>query len=113
VLTSTGKYFWIPVHRIESLDFDAPTRPRDLLWRPCRMSVGGGPDGTVFLPTLYPGTCEVPEPHLRLGRATEWSDEPDAPVRGCGLRTFLVGDNALTILELQSMHFARTDAEAA
>ena len=53
VLTTTGKYFWIPTERIQTLEFHAPKRPRDLLWRRASMSVEAGPDGEVYLPAVY------------------------------------------------------------
>ncbi|MCA9195319.1 MAG: hypothetical protein KDB03_26290, partial [Planctomycetales bacterium] len=53
VITSTGKYFWIPISRIESLDFKAVERPRDLYWRQCHMIVDDGPDGVVYVPAIY------------------------------------------------------------
>ena len=42
VLTTTGKYFWIPTERVEASSSIAPKRPRDLLWRRASMSVGEG-----------------------------------------------------------------------
>ena len=30
VLTSTGKYYWIPLDRVDSCEFTKPARPRDL-----------------------------------------------------------------------------------
>src|SRR5271170_5210667 len=53
VLTTTGKYFWIPTERVVTLEFHAPKRPRDLLWRRVSMSVDQGPDGEVYLPVVY------------------------------------------------------------
>ena len=48
------QYYWIPIARVESIEFHEPERPRDLLWR---RTTGrpGGPDGEVYLPVLYPG----------------------------------------------------------
>jgi type VI secretion system protein ImpE len=103
VLTSTGKYYWIPIDRVESVEFRAPVRPRDLLWRRAHMIVHAGPDGEVFLPTLYAGACADPDDRVRLGRTTEWRGA--APVRGAGQRMFLVGNDALSIMELQKLTF--------
>ncbi len=99
VLTSNGKYYWIPMERIDSIEFRAPARPRDLLWRRVHMIVQGGPDGEVFLPTLYAGSHAAAEPALRLGRATDWRGGNGEPVRGIGQRTYLVGEETLPILE--------------
>jgi type VI secretion system protein ImpE len=103
VLTSNGNYYWIPMERVEQIEFRKPTRPRDLLWRRVHMVVRGGPDGEVFLPALYAGAHREADDRLRLGRATEWSGDDGAPVRGKGQRTFLVGDDSLAILELEEI----------
>lgn len=107
VLTTTGKYYWIPTERVQSMEFHQPRRARDLAWRRVSMSVADGPDGEVYLPAIY-GTASgeaVPDP-CRLGRATEWRDEGPGPVRGLGLRTFLAGEEARDIMSLDTLTFA-------
>ncbi|HEV3023534.1 MAG TPA: type VI secretion system accessory protein TagJ, partial [Pirellulales bacterium] len=76
VLTTTGKYFWVPFERVEEATFEPPSTPRDQLWRQVQMVVRGGPDGTVFLPVLYAGTCAAPREALCLGRETDWRKAP-------------------------------------
>ncbi|MBX3439203.1 MAG: hypothetical protein KF861_17060 [Planctomycetaceae bacterium] len=100
VLTSTGKYYWIPFEVIELMEFRRPSRPRDLLWRPVHMIVRGGPDGEVYIPCLYDVTRTSDDRAQRLGRATDWLGDEGAPIRGIGLRTWLVGDDAQTILQI-------------
>jgi type VI secretion system protein ImpE len=103
VLTTTGKYFWIPMERVASLEFHAPKRPRDLFWRRCTMIVRDGPDGDVYVPALYDrGAAE--DDGIRLGRRTEWSAA--APVCGAGQRLFLVGDEGVAIQQLTRVEFA-------
>lgn len=102
-LTTTGKYFWIPVSRIESMEFHPPKRPRDLAWRRCTMSVKAGPDGDVYIPAIYFAGDEVDEAH-RLGRATSWSED-EGPVRGIGQRVFLAGEEDLPIMQLSDVAF--------
>jgi type VI secretion system protein ImpE len=102
-LTTTGKYFWIPIARIESMSFHPPRRPRDLAWRRCSMSVKAGPDGDVYIPVIYFAGEDVDDAH-RLGRATSWS-EGEGPVRGTGQRVFLAGDNDYAIMQLEDVTF--------
>ena len=108
ILTSTGKYFWIPTERVVSLEFHAPSRPRDLLWRRCTMTVRDGPDGDVYMPAIYetdPSLSDRPlRDTLRLGRETEWTQA--MPVRGLGQRLFLAGDEAVAIHETTLVEFA-------
>lgn len=101
VLTSNGKYYWIPIERVELIEFRAPVRPRDLLWRPVHMVVADGPDGEVFLPTLYAGSHVEADEGFRLGRMTDWRGSEGAPVRGVGQRTFLVGECDHSIMEFK------------
>jgi type VI secretion system protein ImpE len=105
-LTSTGKYYWIPASRIETMLFHPPKRPRDLAWRRCSMSVSGGPDGDVYIPATYFADVDATDDAHRLGRATSWTEEGWGPVRGIGQRVFLVGDEDVGIMDLQSVEFA-------
>jgi type VI secretion system protein ImpE len=104
VLTTTGKYFWIPTERVQTLEFHAPKRPRDLLWRRASMSVAQGPDGEVYLPAVYVADDPVGDA-LRLGRETDWREAEGAPVRGVGQRLFIVGEDAVPMMELGSFRF--------
>jgi type VI secretion system protein ImpE len=104
VLTTTGKYFWIPTERVQTLEFQAPKRPRDLLWRCASMSVADGPDGVVYLPAIYAADEVLADP-LRLGRETDWREAEGAPVRGLGQRLFIVGEDAVPMMELGAMRF--------
>jgi type VI secretion system protein ImpE len=105
VITSNGKYYWIPIESVEFIDFRKPERPKDLLYRQAHMVVQGGPDGEVYLPTLYVGTHTLDD-QLRLGRGTEWrGGEDGSPVRGAGLRMFLVGDEDRSILQMGKIEF--------
>ena len=105
VLTCKGEYYWIPFDRVESVEFGARTRPRDLFWRCAHMIVRDGPDAEVYLPVLYAGSATDLNDQVRLGRATEWRGEEGAPVRGIGQRVFLFGEEDRPILELQKLTF--------
>jgi type VI secretion system protein ImpE len=107
VLTSTGKYYWVAMDQVELVELRKPARPRDLLWRRAHMIVANGPDGEVYLPTLYAGTQHEADDRVRLGRVTEWRGGDGATVRGIGLRTFLIGDEGRTILEVENLTFNR------
>lgn len=102
-LTTTGKYFWIPVARIESMQFHPPRRPRDLAWRRCSMSVAAGPDGDVYIPAIYFAEGEVDDV-FRLGRETGWKDLGGL-VRGLGQRIFLAGEADFSIMQLAQVVF--------
>lgn len=103
VLTSTGKYFMVPFSRIVSAEFAPVARPRDLLWRQCEMTVEDGPHGVVYIPSLYIDTDQSEDSPLRLGRATEWIETPEHPVRGLGQRLFAAGDLEIGVMDIESL----------
>jgi type VI secretion system protein ImpE len=108
VITTTGKYFWISPERVATLECQPMKRPRDLFWRRATMHVSGGPEGEVYLPTIYPPVQGAAEPGdaLRLGRATDWMQVGDnGPTRGVGAVTLIVGEEPKTWLEMGSLTF--------
>lgn len=105
VLTSTGKYYWIPIERVAHIEFHPPKRPLQLIWRPAQMIVNDGPDGVVYIPTLYPGSHAESDDQIRLGRATDWKGGNGSPIRGIGRRTYLVGDQDKDILAIGTIDF--------
>jgi len=109
VITTTGKYFWIPPDRVLLLEFHPMKRPRDLFWRRATMQVANGPDGDVYLPTIYPpvaSAAAVLTDALRLGRATDWQQAGEGgPMRGLGAVTLLVGEETQTWLEMAKVSF--------
>jgi type VI secretion system protein ImpE len=113
VFTSTGKYYWVPVADVERIEFHAPTRPRDLLWQRVHMVVRNGPDGEVFLPTLYAGAHADSDDRIRLGRVTAWQGGDGVPIRGSGQRIFLVGEEECPTLELKTVTFNAAGSPAA
>ncbi|MDD2877811.1 MAG: type VI secretion system accessory protein TagJ [Acidiphilium sp.] len=105
VLTTTGKYFWVPISRVTEITFHKPTRPRDLIWRRASLAVEAGPDGDVYIPVTYASDDATLRAEYRLGRATDWQDR-DGVVTGIGQREFLMGDEAVPIMDLGALVFA-------
>lgn len=112
ILTSTGKYYWVPIESVQRLEPRKPERPLDLCWLPVELDVASGPDGVVYMPTIYDHGSDEVDDSMRLGRATDWIEDDSGIVRGRGLKTFLVGDEAVTALELGLLEVEGSEAEA-
>ncbi len=104
VLTTTGKYFWIPTERVSSAEFHPPVRARDLIWRRVSMSVTDGPEGDVYMPAIYAAEEPLTDA-LRLGRETDWRGADGEPMRGLGQRLFLAGDDGIDAMSLTTLRF--------
>lgn len=100
VLTHTGKYYWIPMNRVVSIEFSPPSRPLDLIWRKAQMVVRDGFDAEVHLPAVY-GTLDGADDATRLGRKTDWLGDDAGYVRGVGRRSFVLdGEESVDMLAI-------------
>jgi type VI secretion system protein ImpE len=106
-ITEGGEYHWVSVADLTVLETQPQQRPRDLIWRPARLEIRDGPAGDVYLPALYVAPASDRDDALRLGRRTDWLEQPGAPVRGLGQRMFLVGDDDVPLHELGRLEFLR------
>jgi type VI secretion system protein ImpE len=105
ILTVSGKYCWVPGEQVAALELRPPQGPRDLLWRQARITLGtDGLEGNVYLPAIYPLT-ETADAAARLGRSTTWHGGEGTPVRGVGQRMFLVGEQAMPIMDIETLSF--------
>jgi type VI secretion system protein ImpE len=98
-----GSYFWVPLEKVELIATNPPKFPRDLLWIAARLETHGGESGQVFLPSLYPDSFSHADEQVRLGRQTDWLGDDAGPILGRGLRMFLAGDDASTLLEWRQL----------
>ena len=98
-----GHYFWVPLEQVDSIAINPPRFPRDLIWVPARLSMRDGPSGEVFLPALYPSSYNHPDDLVKLGRRTDWNGLEGDVVLGIGGRTFLAGDDAVSLLEWREL----------
>lgn len=105
VFSSSGKYYWIPMQRVELLEFSKPRRPLDILWRPVRIVVSDAFDAEVHMPVIY-GTQQSADDASKLGRRTDWLGSAPGPVSGVGQRVYLVdGDSEQPMMELDRVTF--------
>ena len=105
VMTTTGKYFWVPLEQVDEMEFSQRARVLDGAWRTVKISVRGGPDGEVVVPAIYPLIETPPRDAILLGRETNWIEVSPECVRGEGLRCFLVGEESLSIRQLGRLTF--------
>jgi len=96
----------VPLEQVESLTMSAPRSPREVIWRPARLTLVGGQASSVLLPTLYPGTHRHPDDDVRLGRATEWDGADGEVARGAGGRLYLTADAAFRFIDLTELRRA-------
>jgi len=93
VLGTNGKYFWIDFSQVVELEVFKPERILEVLWRKANIVLTNGTEGEVYLPANYPIKGDE---LASLGRETQWHEVGSAYC-GIGLRSWLVGDNEVSI----------------
>lgn len=111
---AAGDYLWIPLHHIASIEMQAPSRLRDLLWTPAIVRTGpafkGKELGEVLVPALSPLSWKHSDDQIRLGRATDWQDDGTGNAVPVGQKMFAVDDDEIPILEIRKVEFAAAQA---
>ena len=103
VFSTTGGYFWVPIQQIANLRVNEPQQLRDLAWLPATLEMREGPSGDVFLPVRYPNSENHSDNDVRLARSTDWSEPENGPVRGSGVRLYLVDDDASALPDWRTL----------
>jgi type VI secretion system protein ImpE len=93
---------WITNHQIRKLRIDDGDELRDILYRPATVWLTDGSQHEVFLPGLYVGTADHAEEGIRTGAGIDWV-EVNGVMRGLGARTFLFGEEELTLGEFRQV----------
>lgn len=105
---AAGAYLWIPYAHITSLEIQAPTRLRDLLWAPALVRTGpefrGQELGEILLPVMTPLAWRDPDDRVRLGRMTDWREEDGAQLPA-GQKLLLVDGEEVPLLEVRRLEF--------
>ena len=101
-----GDYYWVSLEQVEAVAAPPPKFPRDLLWLPAQLVLRDGAFGQCISARAHAGSHEHPDDQVKLRRKTEWIGSEGGPVRGLGLRTFLVNDDAATVLEWRQLEIS-------
>lgn len=108
VLTTNGKFYWLPMEKVLNITFRGYERLQDRIWRSASIRVEGfNTEGEVYFPVCYCCDPDVwsdrADDQIKLGRKTDWyAATTDGPVRGMGQKLFMFGDREYSILELES-----------
>ncbi|MBQ5963910.1 type VI secretion system accessory protein TagJ [Massilia sp. ZL223] len=87
-----GRYFWIPLCRIASVELEPPSDLRDIVWTAATFTWTNGATTVGLIPTRYSVTPAVADGELLMARRTDWVDEVP---RGQRLLVSDAGDHPL------------------
>jgi len=98
-----GRYYWIPLHRIQRIEVDPPADLRDYVWMPVRFIWSNGGDSVGLIPTRYPGSEKSPDELVRLARKTEWLEPAEGLYIGQGQRLLATDGGEFALMDLRQV----------
>jgi type VI secretion system protein ImpE len=104
-LIVSGRYYWVPFHRIRRIEIEAPADLRDFVWSPAKLTWTNGGEAVALIPTRYPGSDSAADPALRLARKTEWLEQADQTYFGLGQRTLITDSGETGLLDVRQIEF--------
>jgi len=96
-----GKYYWVPISRLQRIEIDKPADLRDFVWAPATLTLENGATSVALIPTRYPGTERETDNALRLARATDWRERPGGAWHGVGQRMLTTDQAEIALLDLR------------
>ncbi|MFT5301543.1 MAG: type VI secretion system protein ImpE [Mariniblastus sp.] len=107
-----GRYFWIPIENIESIEIEKPVDLRDLVWVPARFYWKNQGEAVGFIPTRYPGSEQSADDHVRLAKITSWEEPTEGVYIGSGMRTLSTDSQDFSIAEIRRIVFENVEDAA-
>ncbi|HET6235193.1 MAG TPA: type VI secretion system accessory protein TagJ [Acetobacteraceae bacterium] len=106
-----GKYYWVPFHRIRTLDIEPPADLRDQVWMPAHFLWTNGGESYGFIPTRYPGSELAADATLALARRTEWQENGEWFL-GLGQRMLTTDAADFALMDIRRIAFRAPDDAA-
>ena len=100
-----GRYYWIPVARLQRVSFEPPTDLRDCVWLPAQLLFSNGGEAVAMVPVRYPGSEASSDPGILLSRRTEWQALGEARYAGLGQRILATDEGEHALLDVRSIEF--------
>jgi type VI secretion system protein ImpE len=98
-----GKLYWVPFHRIQSIEITEPVDLRDKVWMPAQFQWANGGQVVGFLPARYPGSESHEDDGIRLAGKTEWVQVTDSCYHGLGQKTLATDAGDFALLDVRKI----------
>ena len=106
---SAGRYHQVSFEKLFCLEFEPPSRARDLYWRTASLTFSSAFSwrelDSVLVPVLYPQTSLFDDDQTRLGWTTDFALSDSGQELPYGQRILKVGNNEIPLLEIHTLEF--------
>jgi len=104
-----GRYYWIPMSRLNRVEIEAPVDLRDSVWMPAHFLFANGGEVVGFIPTRYVGS-EAGDPAHAMARRTDWQTSGPDQYIGIGQRMLATDTDDLALMDLRVLELNGNDA---
>lgn len=99
----SGRYYWIPFHRIKSIVIEEPEDLRDSVWLPAQFTWANAGQAVGFIPTRYPGSEKADSETIRMAKSTEWQDCGSEIYLGTGQRMLATDNDEHPLMDIREI----------
>jgi len=103
-----GRYLWVPIQNIASIDIDQPVDLRDVVWLSAHFTWINGGESYGVMPGRYPSSYDNDDPLLALSRKTIWEDCGNELFLGLGQKLLTTEITDYPLLDVRSIQFDTT-----
>jgi type VI secretion system protein ImpE len=100
-----GRYYWVPMQHLRSVELDPPADLRDMVWTPARIRFVNGTGTVALIPSRYCCTEASNDSALMLARKTIWQQPFEALYIGLGQRMLVTDSGEYALLNTRNIHF--------
>jgi type VI secretion system protein ImpE len=108
-----GRYYWVPLHRVQRIVVDPPEDLRDVVWMPAHFVWANGGDTVALLPTRYAGSESNADPLIKLSRKTNWSEPAADMYIGQGQRMLAADSGEFSLMDVREIKLNVAPEQAA
>jgi type VI secretion system protein ImpE len=98
-----GRYYWVPLQRVQRIDVEPPADLRDVVWMPAHFVWANGGDNVALIPTRYCGSEQSSDPLIRLARRTDWQEPAEGAFTGLGQRMLAADSGEFPLMDVRQV----------
>jgi len=99
-----GRYYWLPFHRIRTINIEAPEDLRDQVWMPAYFTLANGGETVGLIPTRYPGSENSHDNQICSAHKTTWQELDADLYQGQGQRMLATDVGEYSIMDLREIN---------
>jgi len=100
-----GRYYWLPFHRIRSVNIEPPQDLRDQVWTPAYFTLANGGETVGLIPTRYVGSENSDDQQICCAHKTIWLQRDAELYQGLGQRMFTTDAGEFSLMDLRQVNF--------